>query len=335
MGEKRYPLDARWRYAFERLGLDAGTALSRAGLSPEVLANPDSRLTTLQYLGLWRSLEQSLAPGQLSQSVAQFCSSTFTAPMMAALCCPTLLDAIRRVERFKPLLGPQRLRVEESENRVTIRQYCDPDALTLPNSLVVLEWHLILNLAQMATKVDPIVVSLTLPEACPEGRQLADSLGLELTLGEGNALVLPKGECQRPFMTLNDAMWQHFEPALLAQIRTLHAQGDFASEVKAILLECLPSGMVDKERVASRLGISPSTLKRRLGAEKRPFKELLAETRKELACHYLQQCHLCHTEISLLLGFDDPTSFYRACQRWFGLTPEGIKNKQAGIVPAW
>ncbi|WP_084644043.1 AraC family transcriptional regulator [Ferrimonas futtsuensis] len=335
MAEKRYPLDAKWRYAFERLGLDSRAVLERAGLSLEVLENPDSRLNTLQYLDLWHSLEQSVEPGQLSQNVAQFCSSTFAAPMMAALCCPTLLDAILRVVRFKPLLGPQRLRVEERDDKIVIVQFCEPDTHRLPNSLIVLEWYLILNLAQMATKVDPLVTSLTLPEDCPEGRQLARRLGLELQVGENNALVLPKGECQRPFMTLNDAMWQHFEPALLAQIRSLHSEGGAANEVMAILLECLPSGMADKERVAERLGVSPSTLKRRLAAEKRPFKELLAQARKELACHYLQQCHLCHTEISLLLGFDDPASFYRACQRWFGLTPEQVKKREAGIKPAW
>lgn len=54
-------------------------------------------------------------------------------------------------------------------------------------------------------------------------------------------------------------------------------------------------------------------------------------TREELARHYLRRKSLSCTEISYLLGYEDPNSFFRAFHGWTGQTPEGARLELAQL----
>ena len=81
------------------------------------------------------------------------------------------------------------------------------------------------------------------------------------------------------------------------------------------------------EHVAKRLAVSPRTLQRRLKEEGTSFKGVVSATRENLARHYLSRTQLTATEIAFLLGFEEPTSFFRAFQRWTGTTPERLRKQ--------
>ena len=51
------------------------------------------------------------------------------------------------------------------------------------------------------------------------------------------------------------------------------------------------------------------------------LQQLLDDTRRELVVQYLAQPNLTLLEIAYLLGFADPSNFFRAFRRWFDLTP--------------
>ena len=52
------------------------------------------------------------------------------------------------------------------------------------------------------------------------------------------------------------------------------------------------------------------------------FHTVLEHTRQALARHYLERPEITITEIALLLGYDEPSSFYRAFRQWSGTTPQ-------------
>ena len=91
--------------------------------------------------------------------------------------------------------------------------------------------------------------------------------------------------------------------------------------VRAALLELLPGGHASMSDVARSLSVSTRTLQRRLSDEDTTFQAVLTATRTRLARHYLSTGELSANEISFLLGYDDPKSFYRAFRTWTGLTP--------------
>ena len=78
------------------------------------------------------------------------------------------------------------------------------------------------------------------------------------------------------------------------------------------------------EALGRRLGLSSRTLQRHLQKEGTTFQRTLDEVRTELARHYLKQSSMSGAEISFLLGFEDPNSFFRAFQRWTGKTPREV-----------
>ena len=86
--------------------------------------------------------------------------------------------------------------------------------------------------------------------------------------------------------------------------------------VRNALLELLPSGRGSIEDVARQLAMSRRTLQRRLQGEGTSFQIVLNGLREELANHYLQNSTMSGAEISYLLGFSDPNSFFRAFHAW-------------------
>ena len=76
--------------------------------------------------------------------------------------------------------------------------------------------------------------------------------------------------------------------------------------------------------------MSERTLQRRLEAEATSFAELLDNTRRELAGQYLSRLHLSLAQAAYLLGFADQSSFFRACRRWFDLSPGRYRSLLLG-----
>jgi AraC-like DNA-binding protein len=74
--------------------------------------------------------------------------------------------------------------------------------------------------------------------------------------------------------------------------------------------------------------MSTRTLQRRLTGERLTFQGLVAEARRELARHYLQQPTLELNETAYLLGYEDANSFFRAFQQWEGTSPSQWRAKR-------
>ena len=68
------------------------------------------------------------------------------------------------------------------------------------------------------------------------------------------------------------------------------------------------------------LGLTSRSLQRRLKDEGTAFQTLREDVRRELAQRYLSD-GLSIAEISFLLGFSEPSAFFRAFKRWTGKTP--------------
>ena len=68
------------------------------------------------------------------------------------------------------------------------------------------------------------------------------------------------------------------------------------------------------------MGMTGRSLQRRLRDEGTAFGALRDEVRRELADRYLGE-GMSFAEISFMLGFSEPSAFFRAFKRWTGLTP--------------
>ncbi|MGA9572754.1 MAG: AraC family transcriptional regulator, partial [Lysobacterales bacterium] len=89
-------------------------------------------------------------------------------------------------------------------------------------------------------------------------------------------------------------------------------RSDIVARVKSALMEQLPNGNVSDGSVADSLHMSVRTMHRKLVEANHTFRSLLVEVRRGLAELYILDNSLTLTEISLLLGFSEPSSFTRA-----------------------
>jgi AraC-like DNA-binding protein len=103
---------------------------------------------------------------------------------------------------------------------------------------------------------------------------------------------------------------------------------------REIIIRRLPEGEPRREDIAVALCMSDRTLYRRLQLEGMTFQQLLDDTRRELAQQYLRQKNLPLAQASYLLGFADQSNFFRACKRWFDVSPGRYRSQFVATPPS-
>ena len=105
--------------------------------------------------------------------------------------------------------------------------------------------------------------------------------------------------------------------------------GAWRVKVENAIVPLLPHGQAKIGEIAQRLGTSVRTLIRLLASEECTFSEVLDALRLDLAKSYLRDQDLPISEIAWLLGFQEVSSFFHACKRLTGKTPQQVR--MAGV----
>jgi len=95
------------------------------------------------------------------------------------------------------------------------------------------------------------------------------------------------------------------------------------------IVQLLPHGKAQVEKVASNLGMSNRTLARRLSEEGTSYAAILNELRRDLSARYLKDPALSLNQIAWLLGYSMVTSLNHAFRRWTGSSPKAIGTRFA------
>jgi AraC-like DNA-binding protein len=101
---------------------------------------------------------------------------------------------------------------------------------------------------------------------------------------------------------------------------------DTQGRVRQALQASLSTGDISVDAVATQLGMSSRTLQRKLESESTSYQEVLDKLRMELAESFLKERasgKMTVDDISFLLGFSEPSAFYKAYKRWTGKSLPG------------
>lgn len=326
----QFKIDPAWAVLLRELGLKPRAILRRSGLPEDLLFRKGASLSAEDYFRLWDGLEAEASDPLLPLELAQMAQlETFHPPLFAALCSPTFNVAMERLSTYKKLVGPLTLAVDIGEHRTEVTLSCLGRA-ALPELMGAMEVCFLMSMVRRAThaRIQPLeVVFRGSIGAEPE---YTEYFGMPVRHGPVFTLTLSGLDARRPFLTENSEMWQVFEPHLRQRLADLEGTASVTEKVHALLLELLPAGRSSTQDVGRKLGMSTRTLQRRLRQEGTSFQEVLASTREQLARHYLAHTDLPGGEISFMLGYDSPSSFYRAFQGWTGSTPERVRARATG-----
>ncbi len=324
---KRFTVDQGWRIILKDIGLDPREALKRAGLPGDILTRKGASLSTEEYFRFWSALEQTIEnPCFPLRIITSMSSEAFDPVLFAAFCSPNMNVALKRISQFKPLLGPIRLVVSQKPSRTEAKVEFEESALEIPAALAAAELAFFVQFVRMATREHIVPLEIASPANLQNHREYTEYFGVLPKKAKQICVVFSAQDASRPFVTENDQMWEFFEPGLNKRLSELEANASFADRVRSALLELLPSGHSSINDVARMLAVSKRTLQRRLHGEKTSYLAILNDVRKDLAMHYLRNSSLSSTQISYLVGFEDPNSFFRAFHTWSDQTPDSMRS---------
>ncbi|MFC3616168.1 AraC family transcriptional regulator ligand-binding domain-containing protein [Lutimaribacter marinistellae] len=154
-------------------------------------------------------------------------------------------------------------------------------------------------------------------------------LGCEIVFGsDSNRVKISKPDLTVPLITADDELHKVLrrccEHALQEASRYNRS---LPVDVENEIARRLSSGMATQKEVAQALGMSVSTLSRRLGEYGTSFSEIALNYKRSMAKRLLKEGAMQLTEVAFLMGYQDSSAFTRAFRNWTGDPPSRYRAK--------
>ncbi|HTI97484.1 MAG TPA: AraC family transcriptional regulator ligand-binding domain-containing protein [Dongiaceae bacterium] len=310
------------------------TLLQLAGLPPGFFNQEKVYVTTAEVFALWRSVgEMSSDPGiGLKLGAEQRLERSHPAAI-AVICSRTFGDALERLGRYKRLTCPEEIRVHRNAQEAAVEFFYVAAEEPQPDMLVDMVMSWILGVGRRGTdgQLSPLRLELT---RGVRHRELFEShFGCPVRFrSDRNALIFRSSALDLPFVTHNEELLTVIGTQLDSELEARHRGTNAGEQVKEALRRSLAGKRPTLQGVAQELGMSVRTLQRRLADAGITFQQVVADTRHELARHYLKQSAVELNETAFLLGFEDASSFFRAFQEWEGTSPGEWRTRQSAAA---
>ena len=322
-----YPIELGTQVLCGYLKLPPQRALDRAGLDPSLHLEEDARVTARDFHALWDAMMDEAAPeletrtALLLDLASMFARGPFVPAILAYACSPTVAIGATRMERYKPLIAPTTMLLRRGEDGLLACHGDEHPSAPMPDSLSAFHALIFVEMARAFTteQVTPLCVGL--PAIYAEQPSMQAYFGVEPRVSHLSYILLSHEDADRRLLSENAALWASLETDLETQLAGRERAAPIEARVRGALIELLPRGHATAEAVAARLRLGKRSLQRRLAEIGRSFQSVLDATRTDLALHYLRHSDRTIEEISYLLAYRDPNSFYRAFQGWTGMTP--------------
>jgi AraC-like DNA-binding protein len=324
------------RLAVARLksaGVPVAPLLKRVGLTPELIADPQERLSVRSQIALLNEAAIALRDDRLGFTLARDHDPREIGLLYYVMASSrTLGAALKRLARYSRVT-----------NEALVFGYREGNRLILNLGYVGVPRHSdqhqiefcmfgLLRICRMLTgqNLVPQYFSISHRRSSVTS-EMARFVGTKVEFGaDSDEFALNLDARELPLIHsdpyLNDLLLKYCEAALA------NKRGDrshLRTRVENAISPLLPHGRVVVGDVARSLGMSERTLARKLSDEGLNFTEILQQLRRDLAVRYLDDRKLHVSKIAWLLGFHEVSAFTHACKRWTGKTPSQMRAPHA------
>lgn len=136
-----------------------------------------------------------------------------------------------------------------------------------------------------------------------------------------NSLIVKQDVWEQETRQAQPAMHEKLVQLCNTELQEIQRGWTTGDRVRSLLTPLFRGETPSLETIASKLGVTPWTLQRQLSAEQTGFRELMDDTRKQLARDYIRETETSLSEIAWLLGFSNPAALHKAYRRWFEFSP--------------
>ncbi|HEY4175975.1 MAG TPA: AraC family transcriptional regulator [Kofleriaceae bacterium] len=291
-------------------------------LTAEILADDDARVSAAQFCVAWAEGVRLTGDPQLALRIATT-TPTGAFGIVEYVCrsAPTVGAALRQWVRYLNLLDDAvtvALLVEGDRAYLRVERESEAPA---PASHELC-WALVARQARELSAVPFRLIAVELAHRAPcDIASYRTWFAAPVVFGaEHTQLVIPAAALEASLVSSDPKLLAILLRAADELDRKMPTDPTLTTQVKRVLRDALRSDEATIDQVASRLGLTGRSLQRRLKDEGTAFQTVREDVRRELAQRYLDD-NLSIAEISFLLGFSEPSAFFRAFKRWTGQTP--------------
>ncbi|WGL18321.1 AraC family transcriptional regulator [Microbulbifer bruguierae] len=322
--------------AMQACDIDVPEALAACEIQWEELGDLESRVTLSKLVELLNYASARAPEHDMRVMMAEnFHPSMLHVLGYAMMSAPSLCDGLDYIVRYRRIVSSLcNVRLQEVAGGfefgirpVRIEQRVVP-GLGMREAEVFLASLVKFARDLVSSDLTPLCVYLEAEQPSQQVDPLQIFFGCEIHYGHSyNAVVFPRELATRKLLTHNSFLARSHE-AMLDEYLARVDKSDLVNLIRCKIYDYLPGSAPAQTEVAEALGMSLRNLQRRLSELGTSYKDILEQTRKQLAVKYMGQSNLSLGEIGYLVGFSSVTNFNRAFKRWTGQTPGDYRENR-------
>lgn len=314
-----------------KMGMPLEAVETAVGVPLAEMANPDGRLPMTAYTALSDVLRQHFGPAFGLRVAETMTEARVTVLAYILANSATLGEAFEHHSRYCAIVAETARPVLRVTGKIATYGFRQPKAHVLANGpwmeASVGYW---LIRARHLTGVDWDPLEVHLQGSATDPEVYARIFRAPVINNSADThLVFSRELLDLPIKSPDKNLLRYLTPIAEEIIRRLPGGQSLKQKVQEKILTSLESGNYSVDAIAGQLHMSVRTLQRRLEDEGTAFAELLDSTRHIAALEYLKDPRIAIAEVAYLLGFSEPSTFYRAFKRWTNMTPVQFRKSLA------
>lgn len=310
-------------------GIDLNAFVSALGIGLDHYLDPNGRIPVSLMQRAWAQAVEWSGDPCFGLRLADVMHPTSLHGLgLAMVASSTLKDALVRVVRYQRIISTAfDLKLEEQGSRVSILIDAKKSGVRFHDASIDATGAVLTRMCRITSglEVSPTEVSLRHP-APPCSVRFEAFYGCRVVFGAAdNRLTMSRTLLEQTLPSANPLLAHANDEVVVRYLEELDSPS-LTDRVRREIIDLLPAGAPREEQVARRLNLGLRSLQRQLQREGISYKQILEQTRNELAIRYLQEGRRRLTEIGFLLGFAEQASFSRAFKRWTGVPPQVYRD---------
>lgn len=324
-------------------GVDVRAVLSDSGISSQLLAQDNSRVSRQQANHLVQALWNVTGDELGGMGPTPVPRGAFRMMTLGVVHASDLDEALRRLIEFSGIaIGFDSAQMVQTSGqaRLSLEMTGETDADQLIAGIIAAVVH---RFACWLIGQQIELTSVILPGAAPSYSQVyLSAFGVEPDFaGSSAALIFPARYLRAPVSRTDAELFELLRTSPNDLVFRSDYRPSMSGRVRRIIERSLVRDVVSACDVATRLNISEQHMRRLLGLEGATFRHIKEEVLREEAVASLAKGQESIDELSARLGFSEPSAFRRAFRRWtgsppgaYGRRPRAIRSRAVGLAAA-
>ncbi|MDB5239719.1 MAG: AraC family transcriptional regulator [Spirosoma sp.] len=317
-------------FAARQRGADAYALAQAVGITAEQLRDPDGRVSIGQMQALWPKVVLATGDPHFDLKIGEMINPVAVGVLAYVMMhSPTLGQAFAKLCQYQDIVcdgirttGKQtgnlfRLSLQINSPDIIYPEYAINSELSVYQAAI----RAMTGLNLSATEIH---FSYPRPNDTHEHERVFAPALVFFDAAE-TTMVLDAALLDTPVLNASpglSAIFERHADELLQRLQTPTLSSRVRTEIVALMKGEEPTLMT----VADRLSMGVRTLQLHLKNEGTTYQQVLDDIRKELAVKHLREQYLSTTDIAYLLGFAEPSVFFRSFKKWTGQTPGTYRN---------